>query len=168
MNEICNRFQSIYHQPVVWKPVFRSGTYIPGPGVSIHLPPTGGLEDEPPVDWGRSRTSVSIHLPPTGGLEGDGSSRYGFGLSEFQSIYHQPVVWKGEGFRIAALDIAGFNPSTTNRWSGRSLFASRRFQRRRCFNPSTTNRWSGRRRSPDPPGRRRRFQSIYHQPVVWK
>ena len=66
----------------------------PGAGVSIHLPPTGGLEEFIPHQLINHEYLVSIHLPPTGGLEVslklDGTN---VGVV-FQSIYHQPVVWK--------------------------------------------------------------------------
>ena len=109
--------------------------------VSIHLPPTGGLEDDPQANTA-TIYEVSIHLPPTGGLEENPIVVEVLATDEFQSIYHQPVVWKR--FRGAVpqrrarvsihlpptggleelvvdedfLAPLGFNPSTTNRWSG--------------------------------------------------
>ena len=86
------RFQSIYHQPVVWK-------------VTIFT-------------WAARAQVVSIHLPPTGGLEAS---------DEMNEVCLT----------------CRFNPSTTNRWSGRPSPTSSPRRPASSFNPSTTNRWSG-------------------------
>ena len=91
---------------------------------------------------GRARVWVSIHLPPTGGLEGTWRATSCSTPHLFQSIYHQPVVWKYLGGKLGqnGYQVSIHLPPTGGLEVG--VVEPDRL-RCRCFNPSTTNRWSG-------------------------
>ena len=152
---------------MVWKAT-TCRTHHPQRSVSIHLPSVDGLEacyicKNPAISPGFQSIYHQSMVWKSELVEAGAT-----GIVSFQSIYHQSMVWKDECNDVLKNPATSFNPSTISRWSGRVLgaFFFYRSAPVSIHLPSVDGLegWNRCCRS----SRRSRFQSIYHQSMVWK